>query len=164
MPRRERRSVLERYRNPIPCEEPGCKYTAMIEIEGDTHTLRACVTHAPVLVAAQRALLRAVPRRCLACGTLHAETFNTNLSDYEASLYGPHLTALLNYDLDPKAYRRLAKDAGDPERVFHLHGDFYSRGGRALQPKEMSDRPDASPTDARDELDGTRPRASRRGR
>jgi hypothetical protein len=136
----------------------------MVEIKGDTRTLHSCVTHAPGLVAAQRPHLRGVPRRCLACGTLHAETFNTNLWDYEASLCETHLTALLNYDLDPKAYRRLAKDAGDPERVFHLHGDFYSRTGRALQPKEMSDRPDASPTDARDELDGTRPRASRRGR
>jgi hypothetical protein len=105
-----------------------------------------------------------VPRRCLPCGTLHAETFNTNLSDYEASLCGPHLTALLNHDLDPKAFRRLAKDAGDPERVFHLHGDFYSRSGIALQPSETRDGTEPSPANARDELDATRARPPGRGR
>ena len=115
MPRPERTSALERYQNPVPCEEPGCRHPAMIEIEGDTRTLRSCVTHAPCLVAAQRAHLRGVPRHCLACGTLHAETFNTNLSDYEASLCGLRLAALLKYDLDPQAYRRLANDAGDPQ-------------------------------------------------
>jgi hypothetical protein len=42
----------------------------------------------------------------------------------------PHLTAFLAHNLGPKAFQRLAKDAGDPEQVFQLHGDFYSPVGR----------------------------------
>jgi hypothetical protein len=90
--------------------------------------------HALLQLLAQRAILRGVPQLCMACGTLQPETFHTNVTDYETSLCKEHLVALINRDLDPKAFRRLAKDAGDPERVHLLHSDFYNKRGRALQP------------------------------
>jgi hypothetical protein len=140
-----------------------------VNVEADGHTIRACIEHASYLVVTQRATLRGVPRRCLACGALHPETFHTRLSDYEASLCEPHLTALLTYNLEPKAFRRLAKDAGDPEKVFHLHGDFYSPRGIALQPDDIDDWPpflEASAQDApaEDAPNATLPRPPQRGR
>jgi hypothetical protein len=90
--------------------------------------------HALLRVLAQRAVLRGVPQQCVACGTVQAETFHANVLDYEASFCKKHLVAFLNRDLEPKAFRLLAKDAGDPERVHLLHSDFYNKRGQALQP------------------------------
>jgi hypothetical protein len=140
MPRLDSTYLDARHRDTAPsCEWPECHGRAGVIIEGDTATLHACFNHVHDVLMARGGLLRGVPRRCLACGTVHAETFNANVTDYEASLCAEHLTAFLNHDLQPKAFQRLAKDAGDPERVHALHGDFYSARGRALQPTEGFD-------------------------
>jgi hypothetical protein len=51
--------------------------------------------------------------------------------------------------LTPEAYRRLAADAGDPERVWYLHEDFYDEDGVALQH-------DPPPPPVREEPQGSR--------
>jgi hypothetical protein len=161
-------TVLDRLRRDTAprCEWPECSRPAVMTIEGDTETLRACPNHVHELLIARGRHLRGVPRRCLACGAVRAETFNANVTDYEASLCAEHLTAFLNHDLDPKAFRRLAKDAGDPERVHDLHGDFYSPRGRALQPMEGFDvgmwarTPGSARSDARSVRDNPSPSES----
>lgn len=63
------------------------------------------------------------------------ETVLVDVGDYEGRMCAGHATAFLLHALRPADFARVVRDAwGDPERVWLLHGDFYTPDGVPWQP------------------------------